>query len=85
MSEYQSNGYLRLSDWNNFGQTSGIAYICHFAADKIVQGSTEQDYLQFSKGQQSLTINLLSHALDYHVLQPSSLIFRFLKTVKKIW
>ena len=49
LAEYQSNGYLRMSDWHNFGSVSGVAYICLFAADKIVTGATEQDYVQFSK------------------------------------
>ena len=38
-----------MSDWHNFGSVSGVAYICLFAADKIVTGATEQDYVQFSK------------------------------------
>ena len=39
---------MRVTDWHNFGATSGIAWICMFAADKIVTGQTESDYLQFS-------------------------------------
>ena len=42
------DGFLRVTDWHNFGATSGIAWICMFAADKIVTGQTESDYLQFS-------------------------------------
>ena len=38
-----------LSEWHNFGHTSSIAYICIFAADKIVTGQTEDDYHQFAK------------------------------------
>ena len=49
LTEYNNNGHLRVTDWHNFGAVSGIAYICIFTADKIVTGSTEQDYVQFSR------------------------------------
>ena len=42
---------MHVTDWHNFGSTSGIAWICMFAADKIVSGQTESDYLQFAVDQ----------------------------------
>jgi len=48
VTNYNTDGFLYLTDWHNFGATSGIAFICMFAADKIVTGTTEADYLQFA-------------------------------------
>ena len=48
VDRYNQDGHLYLTDWHNFGSTSGIAWICLFAADKIVTGATEVSYLQFA-------------------------------------
>ncbi|CBY35818.1 unnamed protein product [Oikopleura dioica] len=55
-SQYNADGYLRMTDWHNFGATSGVAYICLYAANHVVSGQTEADFVDFSK---SLIIDVL--------------------------